>query len=1511
VQPRGIERLALRLLATCGLVVLALGSGAAPAAASRAVLLAQPDGDAQLGPVPAGYGLWLQRRLQAAGLRVVTDSAGTPAELGTLLRRAASSDADYALAPRLGLRDGRVSVRLLLYAPGSERLLAAPAAEAPLGSIGEACEKSAQALLARLGAGGSAAGVPPLLDELASAGRALIWLRSGELGRAWEEVEGKLSPSVMALRTSLVETARRSGFPEPERARVLAAAGDDRAAWALVTQNLPQGARDAASPALLLAAAEVQLRRGDPRSARSYLEPILARDPDHRDALLALGQALSLQGDVDGARRALERAAHVDPGHPEPLLRLAEVEEGSPPRQARALLEAGRREAGRWNLARADRLLRRAERLDPSLSAETARGRARMSQATGQPARAAAAWRQVASAADDDAEAWRGLGRAQLALGDAEAANSLRRAAELAPRDASGLTELGLAELAAGRPQQAAGALRQATALAPQSETARRGLARALRATGEPEAALEALGAELAAGDAETWRQAGAIQRDLGRLQGARDSLEQAIALEPYDAELHAELAAVRQGLGDAEGAAQSLELAGVLEEALDTGASQPAELAAAADLNLDELVLGFSRQLSGARRRQVAQLGIREPRDPWSLLVQWLHPRTPDLPRLESALSQALGLRFALMEPAHTEDPLHAERLDRLYAFEESTSLDARTIADVNALLGTDAVFVSRLVREPPPVEDPDALAPECADPGHFELETRMLLGRHPELASILLDVECLPQGMQRLARWNERALALYGLLALLLCFPLLRGWGRLVVEIKLPPRTRGFLHIKIGRKPEEAGGEQSRRKRPDGGGRLRRSLRSLSRYHKHMAGRETAFRWIPARRREYFVTVRGPLFDAMGAEQIGHFLEEQRVRVQRGRTARLTYDFNPSECALQVNVYWNGEPARSARVALRDVPDSLRYARDGRAFFYVGKGSHTVLVGAVDRATERGVEVRSVENALQVDLDLGSEEGLMVRGSAEAVEPYLLGDFASAAEALRAAGEEQLAHLMQGAHHQQQGDPEAAAREFEAAGCIEEAAELRASHADHRGSAALFEQAGEFARAAEAHRASGDLADAGRCYEAAYDYDNAVECYEAAGLTEKVIELREKQGAYLDAAVLAWEQGLADRALENLQAVERRDPAYGEACRLSAEILVDRGDFGAAAERLEQAIEVAGGDAASPELHEQYGRALEQAGDKQRALEVFEAVRRRDPRRAGLGTHIEALRQEVERSAAPTRVGSGPAQTESRYELLAEIGRGGMGVVYKARDRRLNRIVALKRLPDDLRDNATAAQLFLREAQAAAALNHRNIVTLYDAGEENGVYHITMELLEGLPLNAIQERRGALRPGDVARLGIQTCAGLDYAHRQRIVHRDIKTANLFFTSDKVVKIMDFGLAKTIEEVRKGSTVIGGTPYYMAPEQAAGETVDHRTDLYALGVTLYRLLTGTFPFVEGDLAYHHRHTPPPDPREHVPTLPEPLAELILALLEKSPQARPASAGEVGARLQQVHKASG
>jgi tRNA A-37 threonylcarbamoyl transferase component Bud32 len=279
------------------------------------------------------------------------------------------------------------------------------------------------------------------------------------------------------------------------------------------------------------------------------------------------------------------------------------------------------------------------------------------------------------------------------------------------------------------------------------------------------------------------------------------------------------------------------------------------------------------------------------------------------------------------------------------------------------------------------------------------------------------------------------------------------------------------------------------------------------------------------------------------------------------------------------------------------------------------------------------------------------------------------------------------------------------------------------------------------------------------------------------------------------------------------------------------------------------------------------------------------------------------EAVAAALRADAAGADAGPAAPAAASRYELLGEIGRGGMGVVYRARDKRLDRIVALKRLPENLRDHPRAVELLLREARSAARLNHLHIVTVYDVDQEDGGYFLTMEFLEGQPLNAILRRRKRFAPKEAVWLARQAATGLAYAHERQVVHRDVKTSNLFLTRSNAIKIMDFGLAGAIQEVRKRATLIGGTPAYMAPEQATGLAVDGRADLYALGVTLFELLTGGLPFEDGDLVHHHRHTPPPDPRSLAGDLPAALAELVLQMLAKEPDRRPASSAEVVARL--------
>ncbi|WP_432747450.1 serine/threonine-protein kinase [Streptomyces sp. JH002] len=262
-------------------------------------------------------------------------------------------------------------------------------------------------------------------------------------------------------------------------------------------------------------------------------------------------------------------------------------------------------------------------------------------------------------------------------------------------------------------------------------------------------------------------------------------------------------------------------------------------------------------------------------------------------------------------------------------------------------------------------------------------------------------------------------------------------------------------------------------------------------------------------------------------------------------------------------------------------------------------------------------------------------------------------------------------------------------------------------------------------------------------------------------------------------------------------------------------------------------------------------------------------------------------------------------------RYQLLELIGRGGMGEVWSARDEALDRRVAVKCLKPlgSGREESflrVLRQRFRREARVAAGLQHRGITVVHDFGEDDGLLYLVMELLVGRNLSQVlNEGGGAPLPvEDVTDIAAQTAAALAYTHEQGVVHRDLKPANVMRLTDGTVKICDFGIARLAHDIGFSTKLTGfgmamGTPHYMSPEQIAGQPVDHRGDLYSLGCVLYELATGAPPFDLGDpwaiLIGHRDHLPVP-PSSHRPEIPEPLDRLILALLAKRPEDRPADA---------------
>src|SRR5215218_522129 len=259
------------------------------------------------------------------------------------------------------------------------------------------------------------------------------------------------------------------------------------------------------------------------------------------------------------------------------------------------------------------------------------------------------------------------------------------------------------------------------------------------------------------------------------------------------------------------------------------------------------------------------------------------------------------------------------------------------------------------------------------------------------------------------------------------------------------------------------------------------------------------------------------------------------------------------------------------------------------------------------------------------------------------------------------------------------------------------------------------------------------------------------------------------------------------------------------------------------------------------------------------------------------------------------------------NRYELRGEIGRGGMADVYLAHDRLLDRRVAVKVLLPEFASDATNVERFRREAQAAAGLSHPHIVSVYDWGEEDDTSYIVMEYVPGQTLREIIQSHGRLGPMDAARIAAEIADALAFAHAHGVVHRDVKPGNVLITPHGQVKVTDFGIARaeTSEPLTKTGAVVG-TATYFSPEQAQGFALDGRSDVYALGVVLYEMVTGVAPFTASSpvsIAYKHVRETPAPPSSLVPELAGAMDRMVLTAMAKDVEARYPSAQDFRADL--------
>lgn len=263
-------------------------------------------------------------------------------------------------------------------------------------------------------------------------------------------------------------------------------------------------------------------------------------------------------------------------------------------------------------------------------------------------------------------------------------------------------------------------------------------------------------------------------------------------------------------------------------------------------------------------------------------------------------------------------------------------------------------------------------------------------------------------------------------------------------------------------------------------------------------------------------------------------------------------------------------------------------------------------------------------------------------------------------------------------------------------------------------------------------------------------------------------------------------------------------------------------------------------------------------------------------------------------------------------RYVITGQLGRGGMGIVYEAEDMLLRRRVAIKLLPKEVSSNSEALTRFLREAQAAARLNHANVVAVYDIGEANGTHYIVMELMTGGSAKAMLTARGPFHWVEATSILAEVCRGVAAAHKAGLIHRDIKPANILRSADGIVKLGDFGLVKPAGIKGPVLTSLGevvGTPHYMSPEQSRCDALDKRSDIYSLGASYFALLTGRPPFNAADsmqVLFAHCAYPVPDPRELVEEIPQACTAIIHKAMSKNRSLRHRSVSELLGELEQL-----
>jgi len=530
------------------------------------------------------------------------------------------------------------------------------------------------------------------------------------------------------------------------------------------------------------------------------------------------------------------------------------------------------------------------------------------------------------------------------------------------------------------------------------------------------------------------------------------------------------------------------------------------------------------------------------------------------------------------------------------------------------------------------------------------------------------------------------------------------------------------------------------------------------------------------------------------------------------------------------------------------------------------------------------------------------------------------------------------------------QRGDWQTAGQRFLEADKLTQAVDAFKRAKDYASAARVYEKSKRFLMAAEMYAAAKEIKLAAEAYAKGHDWRNAAECFEACGEYMQAIQAYAAAGDFFRAGKLAVAMESFDSAVEYLQRVPPTSPDWKIATGFLGVAFYKQGRREMAREMFQRV-----GDSIVPTgetlpILYAYGCLLGEDQNPE-AVAVLRRILAVDARYADVSERISQLEEMLRKTSSHSGSGfqSAPQMTpfdaypspyptvnigsstqthygfqrpitqmpqtrfgeEGRYQIISELGRGGMAIVYRAFDTHLEREVALKTFPLSRHAGPGREEVFLREARLIARLSHPNIVTIYDCGHMNYLYYIAMEYVAGENLKQVIKNKGPLSIDELRRIICQLADALIYAHSQQVLHRDIKPANVILRQSGDIKVVDFGVAKILSDAatyafaeEDSQRTLVGTPQYMAPEQILGLPVDARIDIYALGLTIFYLVTGRTPFDVKkvtdpvEISQMQVHSSFPKPSTLRATLPAKLDEIFIKCTQKSPNDRYSSVRE-------------